>query len=86
VVEWARRNPRIEKCSYRVGWELRGDRIEVCPRGHTLLQRIAHYAQKLDLPARWVSCADCPGHHAAQCPRCGVMVYDPPPGPDCGPP
>ncbi|WP_203790375.1 hypothetical protein [Paractinoplanes rishiriensis] len=37
VVEWARRNPRVEKCSYRVTYELVGERIERCPQGHSLL-------------------------------------------------
>jgi hypothetical protein len=31
VKEWARTNPHVERCSFRVTYNLVGDRIEHCP-------------------------------------------------------
>ena len=86
VVEWARANPHVERCSYRRVDDLQGDRIDRCPAGHELPIVKPGRAHQLRGIMRLVACADCPGHYVTVCPACGAQVYDPPAGPDCGPP
>jgi hypothetical protein len=86
VVEWARRNPHVEKCSYKLAWELEGDLIEACPAGHSLLSQASYHSHQQQKRMRLVQCIACPGHYETICPKCQVRVFDPPAGPDCGPP
>jgi hypothetical protein len=85
VVEWARQNPHVEKCSYRQVDDLEGARIVVCPAGHSLVavHPMLPYQQQQQMTL--IRCRDCPGHYVTECPTCDVPVYDPSPGPDCGP-
>lgn len=86
VVEWARSNPDVEKCSYRVEYRIDGPPISECPAGHALSAPARWQPYRLEQQMRLVSCADCPGHYVTVCPICGTSVFDPPPRPDCGPP
>lgn len=84
VVEWARANPHIHKCSYRPHDELVGDQVATCNQGHLL--EVRQWGQsRASRSMRMVKCRDCPGHYETTCPTCEVRVYDPAPGPDCGP-
>jgi hypothetical protein len=85
VVDWARRNPHIEKCSYRISYRTEGPPIERCPSGHSLLSPVAWQPYRLEQKMRLVDCIDCPGHYVKECPECHAHVFDPPTGPDCGP-
>jgi hypothetical protein len=85
VVEWARQNPHIEKCSYRRVDDLEGARIDVCGRGHSLKAINPMQPYRLQQEMKLTHCRDCPGHYVTVCPTCDVRVYDPPLGPDCGP-
>jgi hypothetical protein len=85
VVEWARRNPHVEKCSYHHVDDLEGARIEVCGHGHSLKAINPLQPYRLQQEMRLARCRDCPGHYVTVCPTCDVYVYDPPLGPDCGP-
>jgi hypothetical protein len=85
VVDWARQNPHVEKCSYRCVDDLEGARLEVCGQGHSLkaINPMQPYRQHQEM--KLTRCRDCPGHYVTVCPTCEVRVYDPPLGPDCGP-
>jgi hypothetical protein len=85
VVEWARQNPHIEKCSYRRVDDLEGAPIDVCGRGHSLKAINPMQPYRLQQEMKLTHCRDCPGHYVTVCPTCDVRVYDPPLGPDCGP-
>jgi hypothetical protein len=85
VVEWARSNPHVEKCSYRMEYRIAGPQITECPAGHTLSTPARWRPHRLEQQMRLVHCRDCPGHYVTVCPTCGTSVFDPPPGPDCGP-
>lgn len=85
VVTWARSNPHVEKCSYRLEYRTRGERIERCSLGHSLLETGRWQPYRLEQKMRFVRCADCPGHYISICPECGTPAPDPPAGPDCTP-
>ena len=84
VVEWARANPHVERCSYRPIEALHGERIDRCPAGHDLPTVKPGQAHRPPGFMRLVQCSDCPGHYVTTCLTCGVNVFDPPAGPDCG--
>jgi hypothetical protein len=59
VVEWARGNPHVEKCSYKVSYVADGEMIQACSAGHSLLTPrpgrqwdFEHKLQRLDCLAR----------------------------------
>ncbi|MCY1141552.1 hypothetical protein OWR29_26440 [Actinoplanes sp. Pm04-4] len=85
VVEWARTNPHVEKCSYTVTYELVGTPIMACPAGHSLLQRKAAQPYRTERRMNRLHCRACPGHDRIVCPECGATVYDPPVTFGCGP-
>jgi len=78
VVEWARRNPHIEKCSYKVTYSPEGDMVETCSSGHSLLTPKPNQPYRMELALKLVGCPVCPGHYLTVCPECGEDFYDPP--------
>lgn len=85
VVEWARHNPHVEKCSFKVTYELQGAKFDTCPAGHSLRSPIEWQPYRTEQRMRSVDCAGCPGHFRTVCPTCGVAVYDPELAAGCGP-
>jgi hypothetical protein len=85
VVEWARQNPNVEKCSYTVTYAARGPQIEACPAGHSLRSPREWQPYQTHQRMRSVQCRACPGHYRTICPTCNVAVYDPPLTVGCGP-
>ncbi|MDY7091232.1 MAG: hypothetical protein SYR96_39900 [Actinomycetota bacterium] len=85
VVEWARANPHVEKCSYKVTYELVGALVDHCPAGHSLLTRKPGQPYRMEQQMQRKKCRICPGHERMVCPDCGVAVYDPPLTAGCGP-
>jgi P2-related tail formation protein len=85
VVEWARANPHVERYTYRVTYELVGERIEQCPAGHSLLTVKEHQPYRRELKMQQRKCRACPEHWATTCPQCGILVIDPPLLEGCGP-
>jgi hypothetical protein len=62
VVEWARQNPYVEKCSYRHVDDLEGTRVEACPQGHSLQAINPVQPYRLQQQMELTLCRDCPGH------------------------
>jgi hypothetical protein len=79
TLRWARRNPHVTSCTYRVLWQLDGDRPTVCRRGHRYPTGSARNAARSET---WLRCV-CGGHHRLACPACGDVRVEPAPQHDC---
>ena len=86
VVEWARSNPHVEKCSYRIEYRIDGQMVSHCPAGHDLSTAREWQPYRREQKMQLMPCVDCPGHYVTTCRTCGAQVVDPQPGPDCAPP
>jgi hypothetical protein len=72
VVEWARSNPHVEKCSNRMEYRIDGAQISECPAGHALSAPAPWQPYRREQKMRLVTCRDCPGHYVTVCPTCGT--------------
>ncbi|MEV4708184.1 hypothetical protein [Actinoplanes sp. NPDC049316] len=85
VVEWARRNPNVLRCSYKPTDHLVGDQVKMCPDGHSLEAPNPNQPYRMIQQMRMVRCATCPGHYRTVCPTCRAPVFDPPLSVECRP-
>lgn len=82
VVEWARSNPNVIKCSYRPVDHLEGEPATTCSRGHPLGTPDTRRSGQILRDTRRVACVACPGHDVSYC-SCGERVIEPPPAYGC---
>lgn len=83
VVEWARVNPRVIKCTFRPVNYLEGMPATRCPDGHGLESPDPRQPYRLRRDTRRFACRSCPGHDVTVCPQCGALIIEPVPAYGC---
>jgi hypothetical protein len=69
VVQWARANPHVIKCSYRPVYDLEGTPATTCSHGHRLESPDPRQPWRWRQDTHQWKCRACPGHAVTICPK-----------------